>query len=69
MKIILEFDDDEEHEAAARHIHCSDAFCMLWDIDQAIRSRLKYKEGVTEEETRFLEELRGNMSSLLELWN
>ncbi len=58
MRATLEFtlpDDQEEHAIALRGRASQSA---LWDIAQAIRSRLKYGENVSAEERNTLEEIR-----------
>lgn len=41
-----------------------DIYSELFDLDQKIRSRLKYTEGLSECESRFLEELRRDLEVL-----
>ena len=42
----------------------SDVYGELFDVDQKIRARLKYTEGLSESESRFLEELRRDLEVL-----
>ena len=41
-----------------------DLYCELSDIDEEIRARLKYGEGLSEDERIFLEGIRKNMDVL-----
>jgi hypothetical protein len=41
-----------------------DLYGELYDLDQEIRARIKYTEGLSESESRFLEGLRANMDTL-----
>jgi hypothetical protein len=59
MKAILEFnlDDDFDVKAHKQAVKSQDMAHSLWEISQAIRSKLKYGE-LTEEEEKVWEEVR-----------
>jgi hypothetical protein len=56
MKAIFEFNDEEELDGIKRTIHALDAFLLLHDIDNEIRSQLKY--GETKDNGKTLERVR-----------
>ena len=43
-KAILEFNLPEDNEAHLRALYGSDAFSILWEIDQECRKVLKYED-------------------------
>lgn len=48
----------EEREGLHIYMHAMDYYSVVIDARDAIRARLKYEEGITDEEERFLEELQ-----------
>lgn len=59
MKAILEFDLNDEFDIKSHKqaVKSQDMAISLWEISQAIRSKLKYGE-LTEEEEKIWEEVR-----------
>lgn len=53
-----------DHHDMKIFLMASSIYSELFDIDQAIRNRLKYTPNLGEDEQRFLEELRRNMEVL-----
>jgi hypothetical protein len=60
MKITLEFDDMEEAKTAMDGCRYKSA---LWDLDQHLRSRIKYEE-LTDEAHSALESTRAKLHEL-----
>ena len=60
MKMKVEFEGDyiEDDELFKWIIHAGDLHSAVWDARQEIRSRLKYGEGVSNDEERVLEKLQ-----------
>lgn len=60
MKIIYQFDEDDEADKDNRAIfECAFASAKaLWEIDSFCRSKLKYTEGIPEREAQWLEQIR-----------
>lgn len=66
-KAILEYnladpDDSHYHKLAVKS---SDLIVSLWEIDQYLRSRLKYEDSLSEEQYSVLEETRDRLYSIL----
>jgi len=45
-KMTLEFDLEEELEAAKRVLAINEVFSIIWDFEQTMRSASKYKDGL-----------------------
>ena len=60
MKITIEFDDVEDAMVAMDGVRYKSA---LWDLDQYLRSRIKYEE-LTDEAHSALEEARSKLHEL-----
>jgi hypothetical protein len=67
MRAIFEFNEEDELDGIKRTIHALDAFLLLHDIDNEIRSQLKY--GETKDNGKTLERIREmiNEKGLLEM--
>jgi hypothetical protein len=69
MKAILEFDLNEA-EDMIEHKRCIKALdiCLaIWDMDQYLRTRIKYEsDGMTEEEYNAYETMRDKLREILE---
>lgn len=72
MKIIFELDDSSENDDAGkakRMMAVGDVFCLLSEIDERLRTVLKYDDPITRDE--LIEELRGMIheENFLDLYN
>jgi hypothetical protein len=56
MKAIFEFNEEDELDGIKRTIYALDAFLLLHDIDNEIRSQLKY--GEAKDNGKILERIR-----------
>ena len=67
-KATLEFDlgESEELEAMWVFMEGQKYRSALWDLDQALRSDLKYNESLSEETSTKLQEYRDKLHSLIE---
>lgn len=68
MKITLEFKDEDAEEA----LTALDGYkwkLVVWDLDQYIRSEIKYNTNLTEEEHYSLQECRDKITILLQEYN
>jgi hypothetical protein len=68
MKAILEFDlnEPDDVEAHKRAVKALDLVIALWDIDQYLRSSLKYSsDGLTEDQYKVLDETREKFHDIL----
>lgn len=67
----LKFNLDEVDSAQrhARTIRCDEAYALLWDIDQMLRSKLKY-ETISESEASVYDAIRTKIADtgLLDLY-
>lgn len=45
MKVIYEFDPEEDRNKLAMHQMAEAMYSVLWDFDQALRNKWKYGEG------------------------
>jgi hypothetical protein len=66
MKAILEFNLPEEKYEHERAIHAMDAFALLHDIDQHLRSVVKHGEGGYESVEDLATNIRNQISELLQ---
>ena len=70
MRGILTFNLNNEDDITRhlRAIHADEAFSLIWDIDQKLRSVLKYNEKVEEKD---FEEIREMIyeTKLMEMYN
>ena len=57
MKALLEFDLPAEYSEFRQHMDGPSAFSVLWEVDQRLRSLIKYGQLSELEETR-LQEIR-----------
>ena len=68
MKITLEFKDEDAEEA----LTALDGYkwkLALWDLDQYLRSEIKYNADLTEQAYEALEDCRTKIVRLLEEYN
>jgi len=68
MKITLEFKDEDAEEA----LTALDGYkwkLALWDLDQYLRSQVKYNTDLTEQAYEALENCRYKISIILENYN
>lgn len=63
-KVILEFDPDEDREDMESAINGWKWKMLVWDLDQHLRSQLKYNDQVTGEAYEALEKLREHLHQL-----
>lgn len=70
-KAILEFDlnEPEDIEAHKRAIKSLDLVLALWDIEQYLRSQIKYNESLTQEAYDALEKVRDEYYAILNKYN
>ena len=59
MKATLEFNLPEDKSDFNLAIKGSDWWHVCWQMDQYLRKRVKYDEGLTEEQLEVYEDLRG----------
>jgi len=59
MKAILEFTLPEDQPEFNTAIKGSDWKHVCWEMDQYLRKRVKYDEGLTEEQLEVYEDIRG----------
>ena len=59
MKAILEFNLPEDQPEFNNAIKGSDWKHVCWQMDQYLRKRVKYDEGLTEEQLEVYEDMRG----------
>lgn len=66
MKATLTFDlnDSDERAEHKRAIQATDAYLVLWDLDQELRQKLKYSELTGEREIAY-SEIREKLHDLL----
>lgn len=60
MKVILEFDGQEDRNEIRRVIKATDAYLVLWNLDQWLRERIKFGGAGKE-----MEECREKLSELM----
>jgi hypothetical protein len=63
-KVILEFDPTEEREDMDSAINGWKWKMLVWDLDQHLRSELKYNEKIIGEVYEALEKLRDHLHEL-----
>lgn len=72
-KAILEFDlnEPDDREAHKRAVKSLDLVLALWDIDQYLRSQIKYGDEIelTDEQFTTLDETREKLHSILREYN
>jgi hypothetical protein len=64
-KVTLEFDPDEDRDDMESAINGWKWKMLVWDLDQHLRSELKYNEKVTGEVYEALEKLREHVHAML----
>ena len=64
-KIILEFDSFEEQEEARMAIDGGKYKLVIWELDQHLRSELKYNDNLDEKVYDEFEQLRNKLRQLL----
>jgi len=69
MKSILEFNLPEEQEDFDLAVHGGKWMSVCWDLDQHLRSKLKYEQSLSEEQYKVLEETRDKLRELLTDYN
>ena len=67
MKATLTFDLPEEHSDHLLAVKASDLAMALWDIDQELRSVVKY--GQDEAQANYYEEVRDKLRDILNKYN
>jgi hypothetical protein len=63
-KVILEFDPAEDREEMESAINGGKWKMLVWDLDQHLRSELKYNEAITGDVYEALEKLRQHLHEL-----
>ena len=64
-KIILEFDSFEEQEDARMAIDGGKYKLVIWELDQHLRSEMKYNDNLDEKVYDEFEQLRNKLRQLL----
>jgi hypothetical protein len=64
-KIILEFDSFEEQEEARMAIDGGKYKLVIWNLDQHLRSEMKYNDNLDEKVYDEFEQLRNKLRQLL----
>lgn len=65
MKAILEFnlpDDKEDFDLATKAL---DWYSVAWDMDQYLRSRIKYEDSLTDEAHEVLQDARTKLREII----
>ena len=62
MKFKLETNDKQDFYMA---FHGSDFYFTLWDLDQSLRSKIKYNDKLTDEQIKVLQDFRDELSELM----
>lgn len=65
MKANLEFNLPEEQEDFDTCCNARKYYCVLWDLDQELRSKIKYDEKLNDEQYKIYEEIREKLHELL----
>lgn len=65
-KIILEFDSVEEQDEAKDALNGYKWKLAVWDIDQHLRSELKYNDNIKDEVYDALEKVRDEIRDILQ---
>lgn len=68
-KIILEFDSIEEADDARTALDGYKWKLAMWDLDQHLRSELKYNENISGETDAAYEAVREKIREILESYN
>jgi hypothetical protein len=68
-KIILEFDSIEEAEDAREALDGYKWKMTVWDIDQYLRSEIKYNEKLSSLEYQYAEKLREEIRIIINNYN
>jgi len=67
MKMILEFSLPEEQEEANVALKGADLYLSFWDLDQKLRSKVKYNsEGHSEDTLEAFDKVRSMLREILE---
>jgi len=61
MKAILEFNLPEDKQEFNLATKASDWWYVCWQMDQYLRKKLKYDDGITEEQREVYEDTRGEL--------
>ena len=62
MRFKLETNDRQDFYLA---FHGNDFYYCLWDIDQSLRSKIKYNETLTDEQIKVLQEVRDELGETM----
>ena len=68
MKVTIEFNDDEKEDLQT----ALDGYkwkLLVWDLNQKLRSYLKYDEKITEEQDEIVEKIKNDLYELLDDYN
>lgn len=65
MKAILEFNLPEEQEEFEYAINGSKWASLVWNLDQELRSKIKYSEDITDEEENIYREVKSMLYELM----
>ena len=65
MKAILEFNLPEDQPEFNTAIKGSDWKHVCWQMDQYLRKRVKYDDGLTEEQLEVYEDMRGEFNAFM----
>ncbi len=69
MKAVLKFSLPEDQEDFDLAVHGGKWMSACWDLDQHLRSRLKYEQGLSEDACKALEETRDKLREILTDYN
>ena len=62
MKYKIETTDKQDYYMA---FHGADFYFTLWDLDQSLRSKIKYNDKLTDEQIKVLQDLRDELNELM----
>lgn len=64
-KAILEFNLPEERDEFKLATNGTNYFCILWDIEQYLRSELKHNDKLTIDQIEILDEIRDKLREFM----
>lgn len=65
MKAILEFNLEEDRSDFTLAVNASKWYSVVWDMDQYLRTRLKYEDSINDQEYEAVEKAREHLFSLM----
>lgn len=66
MQVVLKFKLPEEETEARIALNGSNYHSVLWELDQYLRGKVKYAEGISEAEREIYANVRTELNSLMD---